>query len=126
MPRSFLVKKIKLDDSSQHHHHHLDEPLTFARSISDSVASLGVRLSHNGRLACVSLALHSPFHPSLSIPLSPSLSTSLSFHPSLSIPLSIPLSPSLSLPLRALLANSRQSTHTHTHTHTQEYSTHRD
>ncbi|XP_076132888.1 transcriptional repressor scratch 2 [Alosa pseudoharengus] len=51
MPRSFLVKKIKLDDfssSSQHHHQPLDESLTFARSIGDSVSSLGVRLSHNG------------------------------------------------------------------------------
>src|SRR4029434_4556245 len=92
MPRSFLVKKIKLDDSSQHHHHHLDEPLTFARSISDSVASLGVRLSHNGRLACVSLALHSPFHPSLSIPLYLPLFPSLSLHPSLHPSPSLPLS----------------------------------
>ncbi|MBN3296796.1 transcriptional repressor scratch 2 [Amia ocellicauda] len=56
MPRSFLVKKIKLDDFSssavsntnQHHHHHLDDSYTFARSITDSVASLGVRISENG------------------------------------------------------------------------------
>ncbi|XP_028309117.1 transcriptional repressor scratch 2 [Gouania willdenowi] len=57
MPRSFLVKKIKLDDfsssnvsSSNHHHHHhpLDDSFTFARSITDSVSSLGVRLSENG------------------------------------------------------------------------------
>ncbi|TNN73324.1 hypothetical protein EYF80_016487 [Liparis tanakae] len=57
MPRSFLVKKIKLDDSSSfnvatsnhhhHHHHHLDDSFTFARSITDSVTSLGVRLSEN-------------------------------------------------------------------------------
>ncbi|KAK1801155.1 hypothetical protein P4O66_022859 [Electrophorus voltai] len=59
MPRSFLVKKIKLDDFSSspvvasnhhhhHHHHHLDESFTFTRSITDSVTSLGVRLSENG------------------------------------------------------------------------------
>ncbi|KAG7478338.1 hypothetical protein MATL_G00079390 [Megalops atlanticus] len=57
MPRSFLVKQIKLDDFSSsavasnhhhHHHHHLDDSYTFARSITDSVASLGVRLSENG------------------------------------------------------------------------------
>lgn len=59
MPRSFLVKKIKLDDfssssSADHHHHHhhghhhLDDSFTFARSITESVASLGVRLSENG------------------------------------------------------------------------------
>ncbi|XP_060930087.1 transcriptional repressor scratch 2 [Limanda limanda] len=55
MPRSFLVKKIKLDDfsssnvaTSNHHHHHLDDSFTFARSITDSVTSLGVRLSENG------------------------------------------------------------------------------
>ncbi|XP_036389891.1 transcriptional repressor scratch 2 [Megalops cyprinoides] len=54
MPRSFLVKKIKLDDFSSsavaasNHHHHLDESYTFARSITDSVTSLGVRLSENG------------------------------------------------------------------------------
>ncbi|KAJ8369876.1 hypothetical protein SKAU_G00099040, partial [Synaphobranchus kaupii] len=55
MPRSFLVKKIKLDDfsssavaaSNHHHHHHLDDSYTFARSITDSVTSLGVRLSEN-------------------------------------------------------------------------------
>ncbi|CAL1606477.1 unnamed protein product [Knipowitschia caucasica] len=54
MPRSFLVKKIKLDDfsssnapSSNHHHQPLDD-FTFTRSISDSVTSLGVRLSENG------------------------------------------------------------------------------
>ncbi|XP_017548949.1 transcriptional repressor scratch 2 [Pygocentrus nattereri] len=60
MPRSFLVKKIKLDDFSSspvvasnhhhhhHHHHHLDDAFTFTRSITDSVTSLGVRLSENG------------------------------------------------------------------------------
>ncbi|CAI5648328.1 transcriptional repressor scratch 2 [Oreochromis niloticus] len=54
MPRSFLVKKIKLDDFSSsnvatsNHHHHLDDSFTFARSITDSVTSLGVRLSENG------------------------------------------------------------------------------
>ncbi|CAL8275533.1 unnamed protein product [Boreogadus saida] len=56
MPRSFLVKKIKLDDFSSansnhhhhHHHHHLDDSFTFSRSITDSVTSLGVRLSENG------------------------------------------------------------------------------
>lgn len=52
MPRSFLVKKIKLDDFSSSnvssHHHHLDDSFTFARSITDSVTSLGVRLSENG------------------------------------------------------------------------------
>ncbi|KAG5838126.1 hypothetical protein ANANG_G00220480 [Anguilla anguilla] len=54
MPRSFLVKKIKLDDFSSsavaasNHHHHLDDSYTFARSITDSVTSLGVRLSENG------------------------------------------------------------------------------
>ncbi|KAJ8366691.1 hypothetical protein AAFF_G00345320 [Aldrovandia affinis] len=53
MPRSFLVKQIKLDDFSSSavastHHHHLDESYTFARSITESVASLGVRLSENG------------------------------------------------------------------------------
>ncbi|KAI1897097.1 hypothetical protein AGOR_G00079610 [Albula goreensis] len=53
MPRSFLVKKIKLDDFSSSavaasNHHHLDESYTFARSITDSVTSLGVRLSENG------------------------------------------------------------------------------
>ncbi|GAA6103787.1 hypothetical protein Q7C36_012803 [Tachysurus vachellii] len=58
MPRSFLVKKIKLDDFSSspvvasnhhhHHHHHLDESFTFTRSITDSVTSLGIRLSENG------------------------------------------------------------------------------
>ncbi|KAG7281091.1 hypothetical protein CRUP_027628, partial [Coryphaenoides rupestris] len=53
MPRSFLVKKIKLDDfssagSNHHHHHALDDSFTFARSITDSVTSLGVRLSENG------------------------------------------------------------------------------
>lgn len=57
MPRSFLVKKIKLDDFSSsnvatsNHHHHLDDSFTFARSITDSaVTSLGVRLSENGEL----------------------------------------------------------------------------
>ncbi|KAL1020945.1 hypothetical protein UPYG_G00006730 [Umbra pygmaea] len=54
MPRSFLVKKIKLDDfsssnASSNHHHHLDDSFTpFTRSITDSVTSLGVRLSENG------------------------------------------------------------------------------
>ncbi|XP_061759995.1 transcriptional repressor scratch 2 [Nerophis ophidion] len=54
MPRSFLVKKIKLDDFSSsnaatnNHHHPLDDSLTFAGSITDSVTSLGVRLSENG------------------------------------------------------------------------------
>ncbi|XP_023690642.1 transcriptional repressor scratch 2 [Paramormyrops kingsleyae] len=55
MPRSFLVKKIKLDDfsssavaASNPYHHHLDDSYTFARSITDSVTSLGVRLSENG------------------------------------------------------------------------------
>ncbi|KAM6976689.1 transcriptional repressor scratch 2 [Aplochiton taeniatus] len=52
MPRSFLVKKIKLDDFSSsnasNHHHHLDDSFTFERSITDSVTSLGVRLSENG------------------------------------------------------------------------------
>uniref|UniRef100_A0A8C6UD45 Transcriptional repressor scratch 1 n=1 Tax=Neogobius melanostomus TaxID=47308 RepID=A0A8C6UD45_9GOBI len=54
MPRSFLVKKIKLDDfsssnvSSSNHHHQPLEDFTFTRSISDSVTSLGVRLSDNG------------------------------------------------------------------------------
>ncbi|KAJ8265572.1 hypothetical protein COCON_G00146710 [Conger conger] len=53
MPRSFLVKKIKLDDFSSSavaasNHHHLDDSYTFARSITDSVTSLGVRLSENG------------------------------------------------------------------------------
>ncbi|KAJ8259017.1 hypothetical protein COCON_G00180290 [Conger conger] len=53
MPRSFLVKQIKLDDFSSSavssgHHHHLDESYTFARSITESVASLGVHLSENG------------------------------------------------------------------------------
>ncbi|KAJ4943165.1 hypothetical protein JOQ06_005670 [Pogonophryne albipinna] len=59
MPRSFLVKKIKLDDFSSsnvssshhhhhHHHHHLDDSFTFSRSLTDSVTSLGVRLSENG------------------------------------------------------------------------------
>uniref|UniRef100_A0A3Q0S2R6 Transcriptional repressor scratch 1 n=1 Tax=Amphilophus citrinellus TaxID=61819 RepID=A0A3Q0S2R6_AMPCI len=42
MPRSFLVKKIKLDDFSSsnvatsNHHHHLDDSFTFTRSITDS------------------------------------------------------------------------------------------
>lgn len=59
MPRSFLVKKIKLDDFSSsnvatsNHHHHLDDSFTFARSITDSVTSLGVRLSENGELTCL-------------------------------------------------------------------------
>ncbi|XP_054651086.1 transcriptional repressor scratch 2 [Dunckerocampus dactyliophorus] len=54
MPRSFLVKKIKLDDFSSsnaatnNHHHHLNDSLTFSGSITDSVTSLGVRLSENG------------------------------------------------------------------------------
>ncbi|XP_019720809.1 transcriptional repressor scratch 2 [Hippocampus comes] len=54
MPRSFLVKKIKIDDFSSsnaatnNHHQHLDDSFTFARSITDSVTSLGVRLSENG------------------------------------------------------------------------------
>ncbi|KAI4790998.1 hypothetical protein KUCAC02_034270 [Chaenocephalus aceratus] len=60
MPRSFLVKKIKLDDFSSsnvssshhhhhhHHHHHLDDSFTFSRSLTDSATSLGVRLSENG------------------------------------------------------------------------------
>uniref|UniRef100_A0A4W5NHF7 Transcriptional repressor scratch 1 n=1 Tax=Hucho hucho TaxID=62062 RepID=A0A4W5NHF7_9TELE len=54
MPRSFLVKKIKLDDFSSsnaasNHHHHLDDSFTpFTRSITDSVTNLGVRLSENG------------------------------------------------------------------------------
>ncbi|KAM8829585.1 transcriptional repressor scratch 2 [Neosynchiropus ocellatus] len=47
MPRSFLVKKIKLDDfSSSGPQQHLDD--SFTRSIADSVTSLGVRLSENG------------------------------------------------------------------------------
>lgn len=53
MPRSFLVKKIKLDDFSTSNHHHLDDSFTFARSITDSVTSLGVRLSENGELTCL-------------------------------------------------------------------------
>lgn len=61
MPRSFLVKKIKLDDFSSsnatsNHHHHLDDSFTFARSITDSVTSLGVRLSENGELTCLRFA----------------------------------------------------------------------
>ncbi|KAM9828490.1 transcriptional repressor scratch 2 [Syngnathus typhle] len=51
MPRSFLVKKIKLDDfssSNATHHQHPDDALALARSITDSVTSLGVRLSENG------------------------------------------------------------------------------
>ncbi|XP_034772462.2 transcriptional repressor scratch 2-like [Acipenser ruthenus] len=58
MPRSFLVKKIKLDDFSStavsaanhhhHSHHHLEDSYAFARSITDSVGSLGVRISENG------------------------------------------------------------------------------
>lgn len=58
MPRSFLVKKIKLDDFSSSnvvHHQHLDDSFTFARSITDSVTSLGVRLSENGELTCLQL-----------------------------------------------------------------------
>ncbi|XDV48936.1 hypothetical protein PO909_018284 [Leuciscus waleckii] len=50
MPRSFLVKKIKLDDfssspvsaSNHHHHHHPDDSFTRSRS------NLGVRLCENG------------------------------------------------------------------------------
>ncbi len=50
MPRSFLVKKIKLDDfssspvsaSNHHHHHHHHDSFTRSRS------SLGVRLCENG------------------------------------------------------------------------------
>uniref|UniRef100_A0A3B5ACR2 Transcriptional repressor scratch 1 n=1 Tax=Stegastes partitus TaxID=144197 RepID=A0A3B5ACR2_9TELE len=43
MPRSFLVKKIKLDDFSSsnvatsNHHHHLDDSFTFARYIQDYI-----------------------------------------------------------------------------------------
>ncbi|XP_051950885.1 transcriptional repressor scratch 2 [Xyrauchen texanus] len=52
MPRSFLVKKIKLDDfsssplttSNHHHHHHHELDDSFTRSRS----SLGVRLCENG------------------------------------------------------------------------------
>ncbi|XP_055024962.1 transcriptional repressor scratch 2 [Misgurnus anguillicaudatus] len=59
MPRSFLVKKIKLDDFSSspvttsnhhHHHHHHHDQLkdSFTRSRSDPTTSLGVRLCENG------------------------------------------------------------------------------
>lgn len=63
MPRSFLVKKIKLDDFSSSngvtsgHHQHPDDSFTFARSITDSVTSLGVRLSENGELTCLQLKI---------------------------------------------------------------------
>ncbi|XP_051963930.1 transcriptional repressor scratch 1-like [Xyrauchen texanus] len=54
MPRSFLVKKIKLDDfssspvttSNHHHHHDLDD--SFTRSRSNPATNLGVRLCENG------------------------------------------------------------------------------
>ncbi|XP_006003243.1 transcriptional repressor scratch 2 [Latimeria chalumnae] len=53
MPRSFLVKKIKLADFSSAaepapNYHHLDQSYALARSITDTVGSLGVRVSENG------------------------------------------------------------------------------
>ncbi|XP_043946377.1 transcriptional repressor scratch 2 [Protopterus annectens] len=53
MPRSFLVKKIKLDDFPSTtvpvpNYHQLDESYILARSITDTVGSLGIRMSENG------------------------------------------------------------------------------
>ncbi|KAI7797643.1 hypothetical protein IRJ41_019527, partial [Triplophysa rosa] len=55
-PRSFLVKKIKLDDfssssvtaSNHHHHDQLDDSFARSRSRSRPTTSLGVRLCQNG------------------------------------------------------------------------------
>ncbi|KAI2661603.1 Transcriptional repressor scratch 1 [Labeo rohita] len=77
MPRSFLVKKIKLDDfssspvsaSNHHHHHHLDDSFTRSRS------SLGVRLCENGEC---DLILPLSFGPNPPPPPNSTLSFSLS------------------------------------------------
>ncbi|KAJ7999595.1 hypothetical protein DPEC_G00196040 [Dallia pectoralis] len=51
MPRSFLVKQLKVHDfSSNHHHHshHSDVSYTLTRAITESATNLAVRLSENG------------------------------------------------------------------------------
>uniref|UniRef100_UPI00398ED2CB transcriptional repressor scratch 1-like n=1 Tax=Pristiophorus japonicus TaxID=55135 RepID=UPI00398ED2CB len=54
MPRSFLVKKVKLDGfhsgsaAVSASDHHLDNSYAITRSIADTVGSLGVRGSENG------------------------------------------------------------------------------
>ncbi|XP_051887643.1 transcriptional repressor scratch 2-like [Pristis pectinata] len=53
MPRSFLVKKVKLDDfhsssAVSASEHHLDNAYAITKSITDSVGSLGLRVTENG------------------------------------------------------------------------------
>ncbi|KAM5135959.1 transcriptional repressor scratch 2 [Mantella aurantiaca] len=53
MPRSFLVKKIKLDDFSSSgisssSYHHFDDPCVLGQSLTSSVGSLGVPVAENG------------------------------------------------------------------------------
>ncbi|XP_010879043.2 transcriptional repressor scratch 2 [Esox lucius] len=52
MPRSFLVKQLKVHDfSSNHHHHHSHHnnvSYTLTRAITESATNLAVRLSENG------------------------------------------------------------------------------
>ncbi|XP_067856864.1 transcriptional repressor scratch 1-like [Heptranchias perlo] len=54
MPRSFLVKKVKLDNFHSSStavpvsDHHLDNSYAITRSITDTVGSLGVRVSESG------------------------------------------------------------------------------
>nr|XP_046168826.1 transcriptional repressor scratch 2-like [Oncorhynchus gorbuscha] len=50
MPRSFLVKQLKVHDysSSSNHQHHSDGSYTLTRAITESATNLAVRLSENG------------------------------------------------------------------------------
>ncbi|CAN2389907.1 Scratch homolog 2 [Pristimantis euphronides] len=53
MPRSFLVKKIKLDDFSSSgisasNYHHFDDPCVLGQSLTSTVGSLGVPVADNG------------------------------------------------------------------------------
>ncbi|KAL0977846.1 hypothetical protein UPYG_G00162070 [Umbra pygmaea] len=49
MPRSFLVKQLKVHDfSASHHYHNDDGSYTLTRAIAESTTNLAVRLSENG------------------------------------------------------------------------------
>lgn len=55
MPRSFLVKQLKVHDfssSNYYHQHeqHWDDSYTVTHAITESATNLAVRLSENGEL----------------------------------------------------------------------------
>ncbi|KAM4689839.1 transcriptional repressor scratch 2 [Rhinophrynus dorsalis] len=60
MPRSFLVKKIKLDDfpsASAAHYQHFDDPCVLGQSLARSAESLGVPLSEKGYIPhCITVS----------------------------------------------------------------------